>query len=121
MKSDLLTYSGYCGTVGYCKDKNILIGEILYINEPITYQAFTLPLLFEAFMDAVEDYVVRCEMNKKRPQQTFKGIFQIRINPEVHRQCTLFARKNGMSLNEYISTVLAEHLKTQPELFPFQQ
>ena len=46
----------------------------------------------------------------KIPEKEFKGSFNIRISPEVHKQIALVAAQKDISLNQYVANVIEESL-----------
>ncbi len=47
-----------------------------------------------------------CEENGVEPEKPFKGSFNVRVRPEVHRGLAIAAAKRGESLNKYVSEIL---------------
>ena len=43
-----------------------------------------------------------CKKNKTVPEKPFKGSFNIRIDPELHKKAVIIANKQGISLNKFI-------------------
>jgi hypothetical protein len=62
------------------------------------------------FVAAVKDYIDTCKMIGKEPQKPFKGSFNIRIHPELHRIAVLEAYKEGISLNELASRAIDNYV-----------
>ena len=42
------------------------------------------------------------EKNKIVPEKPFKGNFNVRIDPELHKKAVIIANKQGISLNKFI-------------------
>ena len=55
-----LRYRGYIGSVNYDETDNMLYGEILNINDSISYEGETLEELQKAFETEVDRYVKFC-------------------------------------------------------------
>lgn len=98
--NSILEYKGYSGSVETSVTDECLYGKILFINDTITYEADTMAGLKTEFMAAVNDYIETCQEIGKEPQKPFKGSFNVRISPELHRSAALEAYKQGISLNE---------------------
>ncbi len=56
----------------------------------------------------MEDYLELCHLNGKEPEKMYKGSFNIRIRPELHKQAAQMAMLEGKSLNQYIEDAI-EH------------
>jgi predicted HicB family RNase H-like nuclease len=93
-------YNGYSGSVEPSIEDCCLFGKILFINDLVTYEAETIADLQAEFIAAVDDYLLTCKEIGKEPQKPFKGSFNIRISPELHRKAALEAYKENISLNE---------------------
>lgn len=51
------------------------------------------------FHEAVDDYLEFCKEVGKEPDKEYKGTFNVRISPELHKKLVNVAMKNGDSLN----------------------
>lgn len=104
-----LKYKGYIGSVELSIDDGVLHGKLLYINDLVTYEAESATEIVAAFEAAVDDYLADCEVEGKAPDTPYKGAFNVRIKPELHRELAEAARLRGSSLNEYVASVLSCH------------
>ena len=50
----------------------------------------------------------QCRLDKKEPEVAFKGSFNVRIDPELHRTLAIRAREMGMSLNAFVKDALVK-------------
>jgi predicted HicB family RNase H-like nuclease len=66
-----------------------------------------------AFAELVEDYLATCTELGKEPCRPFKGSFNIRITPELHRQVAMAAADCGESMNSWIAAALEERIARQ--------
>ncbi len=64
-----------------------------------------------AFIDAVEDYLELCKSQGKAPEKTFKGSFNVRVTPEIHRKAFRAAAKRGTSLNQFVQEALEKAIE----------
>jgi len=46
----------------------------------------------------------------REPQKTYKGVFNVRIDPLLHKKIYLEARRAGMSLNAFVGQVLRKEV-----------
>ena len=56
----------------------------------------------EDFYDAVDEYFEFCAECGKEPQQQYKGSFNVRISPDLHRKASLGTSVKNVSLNSYV-------------------
>ncbi len=107
----LLTYKGYVGTVEYSAEDHCLFGKLAYIRDLISYEATTVKALEKAFREAVDDYLQCCKQQKREPNVPFKGTFNVRIAPELHRLAAIAAGEE--SLNAFVSKAIQEKVERQ--------
>ena len=105
-----LEYNGYSGSIEASTEDGCLHGKILFIEDTITYEAETVPALKAEFNAAVDDYIETCREIGKEPQRPFKGSFNVRIAPDLHRKAVLTAQKESLSLNELASKAINSYV-----------
>lgn len=104
----MLKYKGYHGKVELDEEAGLLHGEIVDLNDVVTFQGRTVEEIQIAFKDSVDDYLEFCAERGEEPDKPFSGKLMLRLPKEVHRNVYLKAKKEGKSLNEYITNKLAE-------------
>ena len=109
-----MIYKDYIGSVHYSADDEIFFGKIEGINDSISFEGSSVSELKAAFEEAVEDYIELCQLNGKEPEKTYKGSFNIRIRPELHKQAAQKALIERKSLNQYIEDAIEEKIFTLP-------
>ena len=109
-----MQYKGHLGSTEVSIDDGVLFGKLLFIRDLVTYEADTAVGLKASFESAVDDYINDCEMSGREPDKPFKGQFNVRIAPALHRGLAIAASTKELSLNEYIESILSchEHLDT---------
>jgi predicted HicB family RNase H-like nuclease len=130
MNNQLMEYKGFSGTVETSLEDEVLHGSIQFINDKVTYEAETVPELKVEFEAAVDDYLETCQKLNRQPNKPFSGTFQVRVNPEMHRQLATLGLKKNKSLNQLANMALGrllnsydpadETLKAIRSLFPTQ-
>ena len=110
MKNNL-EYKGYIGTVEYSANDELLFGKVIGINGLISYEGDSIQSLKQDFEDAVDDYLEMCLEKGIEPQKTYKGSFNIRISPELHKTLALHAAKKNQSLNTTVEEALKEFVR----------
>ncbi len=103
---DVISYNDYIGSVHYSADDEIFFGKIEGINDSISFEGSSVVELKAAFKEAVEDYIELCRLNQKKPEKTYKGNFNIRIRPELHKMAVQKATLEGKSLNQFIEDAI---------------
>lgn len=97
-----MKYKEYYASVLYDAEDQVLHGKIELINDLVTFEAERADEVEKAFHEAVDDYLEMCKALSKEPQKPFRGMFNVRISPELHRQAAIEALKAGISLNRLI-------------------
>jgi len=101
-----MDYKGYEAVVEYDEEARILHGEVLHLNDVITFQADSPEDIESAFHESVDDYLAFCAENQRDPEKPYSGKIAVRITPELHREITYAARKKHESVNTYIAEAL---------------
>jgi len=109
---DILKYKEYEGTAEIDLDRMVCRGKILFIDDLVTYEAGTPQELRKEFEAAVDDYIETCALLKREPQKPLKGLFNVRIAPELHRALSLRALKDDVSQNEVVSRAIDAYVCT---------
>lgn len=103
---NILEYKGYYGKIEYDSEDEVLYGKIEFINDLVTFEAEDIKGIKQAFFDAVDDYLDICERYNKQPNKSFKGSFNVRISPSLHRNISIAALQNGMNMNQFVEMAL---------------
>ena len=106
-----MEYKGYSAKVEFDDDANIFHGEVINLRDVITFEGETVKKLKQAFQDSVDDYLDFCAQRGEAPEKPYSGKFVIRVEPELHKNITIEARKAGKSLNVWISDAIYKALK----------
>lgn len=104
-----LTYKGYQGTIEPQVEDGILYGKIAFIRDLVTYEAVDLPNLQKEFETSVDDYLADCLALGKEPNKPFKGSFNVRIDPNLHRAAAIAAK--DMSLNAFVAKAIESEVE----------
>ncbi len=100
--SNTLAYKNYIGTVNFSEEDGVFFGKVIGITDSISFEGDSVNSLIEDFHSAVDEYLEFCAENDKEPQQQYKGSFNVRISPELHRKASLMAQAQHISLNNFI-------------------
>lgn len=104
--SKTLGHLGYTGSIEYDLKDKCLFGQLLYVNDIVTYQGDTIPELEASFTEAVTGYIETCREIGKLPEKPFSGTFNVRIKPEVHRKLAYKAADTGATINQLVAKAI---------------
>ena len=75
-----------------------------------TFEGSSVKELKRSFIEAVKDYKELCEQTGKNFSKTFKGSFNVRIDPKLHELAYIKATKDGISLNQLVQMALKNQI-----------
>jgi len=111
--TDKMKYKEFIGTVHFSSADEVFFGKIEGINDLVTFEGETVNKLKRAFKDAVEDYLELCDVAGKEVFKSFKGSFNVRLNPELHSKLFENATLEGKTLNQYIKEAIIDKLQKE--------
>lgn len=74
-------------------EDNIFIGEVFGIADSLNFHGTSVTELREMFKQSIDNYLDLCKRVGKNPDKEFKGTFNVRIPPELHKK-PLWKRQN---------------------------
>ncbi|MEI7934771.1 MAG: type II toxin-antitoxin system HicB family antitoxin, partial [Chlorobiaceae bacterium] len=80
------------------------------IEDLVSFEGDSVIELKKAFEEAVDDYLEICKENGKKTDKSYKGSFNVRIAPDIHKKATRLALMKGMSLNQFIQKAVEEEV-----------
>ena len=104
--NNTIQYKGYIGSVEFSEKDSIFYGKVMGIRSLISYEGESARELLADFHGAVDDYLESCKAEGKEPEVAFKGSFNIRLSPELHKRIYIYAAAHQMSMNRYIEEIL---------------
>lgn len=107
--SSLLSYKNYNGTVEYSKEDKCLFGKVIGLKSLLLYEGNSVQELETDFQNVVDDYLNDCKERDIQPEQPYKGTFNVRIKPELHRTLAVYALEHNKSLNAVVEEAI-EHI-----------
>lgn len=109
--SNLLSYKNYNGTVEYSREDNCLFGKVIGLKSLLSYEGESLSELEQDFQNVIEEYLDECKEQNMEPEQPYKGSFNVRITPELHRMIALYALEHGKSLNAAVEEAIVNMVR----------
>lgn len=111
--NNTMEYKGYVGSVEFSEADCVFFGKVMGIRALLSYEGSTAAELVSDFHGAVDDYLAMCEAEGKEPERAFKGSFNVRISPELHKKLVVRATAQQMSLNSFVEWALANSVINQ--------
>ena len=105
-----MEYKGYYAYIEYSAEDNCFFGTIAGIADVISFEGNSIDELRTAFTEAVEDYLDLCKRQGKEPQKAYKGSFNVRIDPELHKRAVILAASSGISLNQLVEKAVERYI-----------
>ena len=108
--NNTMEYKGYVGSVEFSEEDALFYGKVLGIRARISYEGTNAAELVADFHGAVDDYLEVCAQSGTEPEKAYKGSFNVRISPELHKQAVIAAMSHNMSLNSFVETSIQQAL-----------
>lgn len=105
----LLSYKNYNGSMEYSKKDHCLFGKVIGIKSLLSYEGESVQELEQDFQNVIDTYLTDCTKRGIEPEQPYKGTFNVRISPELHRNIAIYAMEHGKSLNAAVVEAI-EHM-----------
>lgn len=110
MKNNILEYKGYHTRIEFDTEEFVLRGKIEGINDLVNFECEDIKDLETEFHEAVDDYLEFCKEVGKEPDKEYKGSFNVRISPDLHKKLAIIAVKNGDTLNASVEKAILEYV-----------
>ncbi len=110
--SNTMEYKGYLGSVEFSEEDSLFYGKVLGIRALISYEGENAHDLVNDFHGAVDDYLELCKERGEEPEKAYKGNFNIRISPDLHKAAVLAAMRNQTSLNAFVEHAISNAVVT---------
>ncbi len=103
---DKLKYKDCIASVHFNAEDEVFFGKIEGIDDLVFFEGSSVIELKKSFEEAVEDYMKLCNETGKPFEKSYKGSFNVRISPEIHKRANRIAVMKGISLNQFIQEAL---------------
>lgn len=107
---DILQYKNFIGSVHFNADDEVFFGKIEGIEDLVSFEGNNVIDLKKAFEESVNDYLILCKETGKKAEKSYKGSFNVRVAPEIHKKAKLLAVMQGISLNQFIQKAVEQEV-----------
>jgi len=107
---NLIEYKGYVGSVEFSQEDELFYGKVQGVRALISYEGTNAAELIEDFHGAVDDYLELCREEGKEPEKAYKGSFNIRVSPELHKKIAIYAMEHDITLNSFVEQSIEKQL-----------
>ncbi|MEA1893302.1 MAG: type II toxin-antitoxin system HicB family antitoxin [Campylobacterota bacterium] len=108
--ANIIEYNGYIGSIEYSSEDKCFFGKLEMIDDLVTFEATSADELENNFHAVVDEYIKTCKELNREPQKIYKGVFNVRIDPELHKKIYKEALKAGISLNAFVQKTLQKRV-----------
>lgn len=105
-----LEYKGYCTKIEFDADAMLLHGKIEGINDLVTFECEDSSRIEAEFHAAVDDYLAFCKEVGKEPEKEYRGLFNVRIQPDLHKRLAIEAVKKNTSMNTLVEQAISSYV-----------
>ncbi|MBQ9416442.1 MAG: type II toxin-antitoxin system HicB family antitoxin [Clostridia bacterium] len=108
-----LQYKGFFTNIAYSAEDMVLHGKIEGIDDLVTFESESPLEIEKEFHAAVDDYLEHCKEIGKDPAKTYRGTFNVRIDPKLHRAIAIEAMNKGISLNQAVERAIGQFVNSK--------
>jgi len=105
-----MSYKDYYGSVEFSDDDNVFFGRIIGISDRITFEGNNVENLRTDFQEAVDEYLEICSNMGKEPEKMYRGTFNVRIAPTLHRELAIYSASQGKTLNSTVEEAIRDYI-----------
>ena len=102
----ILEYKGYHAKIEFDAEDMLMVGEVFGIRDSLNFHGKSIAEIVEAFHQSIDNYLDLCAELKKTPDKEYKGSFNVRIAPDLHRDAAFAADRKGITLNQFVETAI---------------
>ncbi|MDR0832894.1 MAG: type II toxin-antitoxin system HicB family antitoxin [Candidatus Symbiothrix sp.] len=109
---NILKYKDFIATVKYSEEDEAFVGRIEGIKSVVSFEGQSVAELKEAFQEAVKSYLAFCRRKGiADAQKSYTGIFNVRINSDLHRKAAITAKSKGTTLNAFVKEAIEKRME----------
>jgi predicted HicB family RNase H-like nuclease len=107
---DVLTYRGFIGSVHFSAADDVFFGRVEGIDDLISFEGGSVHELKSAFHYVVDEHIKDCERANRPAEKSYKGSFNLRLTPDLHRRAAINAKAHGKTLNAFVREAIEARL-----------
>jgi predicted HicB family RNase H-like nuclease len=109
---NVLKYKNFIATVKYSEEDEAFIGRLEGISSVVSFEGQSVEELKLAFKDAAESYLEFCRRKGiTEMQKSYTGVFNVRIDADLHRRAAVMAKTHGVTLNAFVKKAIERNLE----------
>ena len=109
--NNCMQYKGYSGSIDFSEEDGVFHGKVIGIKSLLSFEGDSVSMIKEDFQNAVDEYLDFCTENGYEPEKPFKGSFNVRIAPDLHRRLAVYSSSHGRSLNSTVEEAIRSYFK----------
>lgn len=78
----------------------------------LSYEGDSIQELEQDFQNVIDECLSDCKERNVEPEQPYKGTFNVRISPELHRNIAVYAIEHGKSLNATVEEAIGNMVRS---------
>ncbi len=110
MNNNLLEYKGYHAKIEIDTEDKLFIGTVIGINDYLVFHGENYNELQKMFEQSIDNYLQMCAEMGIEPDKEYKGTFNVRISPELHKKADLRAKSEKTTLNQLIGNAIEQYI-----------
>jgi predicted HicB family RNase H-like nuclease len=104
-------YKGFQASVEY--DEGMIFIRILHINDTVSAICNEASEVLSTVRDLVDDYIQTCVELGEKPNRPFKGSFNVRVGPALHRSAAMAAASRQLTMNAWVADAVREKIERE--------
>ncbi|MDR1402854.1 MAG: type II toxin-antitoxin system HicB family antitoxin [Tannerellaceae bacterium] len=109
---NVLKYKDFVAIVKYSEEDEAFVGKIEGISSVVSFEGQSVEELKSAFKDAAESYLDFCRRKGIiEMQKSYTGVFNVRIDADLHRRAAIMAKIHGITLNAFVKKAIERNLE----------
>ena len=106
--TNVMIIDGHKAVISYDPDIEMFRGEFIGLNGGADFYAADIKGLRREGKMSLKIYLDECALNGIDPHRKFSGKFLLRTSQRAHQAAVLAATAEGVSLNEWVSSVVEQ-------------
>lgn len=112
----MMEYKGYHASVDFDADDMLFVGKVFGIADSLNFHGTSVDELEQMFHRSIDNYLEMCAKYGRKPDKEYRGNFNIRMSPDLHRALALEAKNQNKTLNQYVVGILENHMNNRDNI-----